>query len=280
MMEMKDQGGSPVQQRMEDEAPVVGGTSCMTCVLNPCVTFFCCPCVCCSSWVQVNQREVAVVQFWGRFAYTEEDPGLHWIHCCGRSVSKISTADISMDLPNQKMSDSNGNPLNVSGVIMFKVQNAYKATIDVANYLIFVREQAQVVLKTVVARHPYESHDGGTSLKTEGDAITQELVQELQRVVNRAGLHVLNFRINDLSYAPEIAAQMLKRQQAVAMVQARSTIVQGAVDTAMGAISALESRGLVISADGKEKLVINLLTVMTSEAAAQPTINVGGGQRF
>jgi regulator of protease activity HflC (stomatin/prohibitin superfamily) len=274
---MKDNGGPP-RLLMEDDLHAVPRAefTCATHVLNPLLTVFCFPCVCSSSCIQVDQRQVAVVQYWGRYSYTEHEPGLHWMHCCGRAVTKVSTADISMDLPQQKMSDWNGNPLDVSGVIMFKVANAFKACIENANYESFVREQAQVVLKTVVARHPYESHDGGTSLKTEGEAVTKELVDELQRVVNRAGLHVINFRINDLAYAPEIAAQMLKRQQAVAMVQARSTIVQGAVDTALGAISALESRGLEISEEGKEKLVINLLTVMTSEAAAQPTINVGG----
>jgi len=274
--ERKDDG--PQQQRMDDEVLTsvhYSGPPCTTWCLQPLCTFFCCPFTCCASWTQVNQREVAVVQIWGRYAYTQSEPGCHWIHCCGRTLTKVSTADVSMDLPMQKMCDSTGNPLNVSGVIMFRVQTASKATIDVANYGLFIKEQAQVVLKTIVARHPYESHDGGTSLKTEGDAVTQELVEELQRVVNRAGLQVLNFRINDLSYAPEIAAQMLKRQQAVAMVQARSTIVQGAVDTAMSAISSLETRGLVISPEGRESLVINLLTVMTSEASTQPTIAVG-----
>jgi regulator of protease activity HflC (stomatin/prohibitin superfamily) len=237
--------GGPQHQQMADEEMTQAhytGPNCTTWCLQPLCTFFCCPFTCCSSWTQINQREVAVVQIWGRYAFTQAEPGCHWIHCCGRTLTKVSTADISMDLPMQKMCDSIGNPLNVSGVIMFRVQNASKATIDVANYALFIKEQAQVVLKTVVARHPYESHDGGTSLKTEGETVTRELVEELQRVVNRAGLQVLNFRINDLSYAPEIAAQMLKRQQAVAMVQARATIVQGAVDTAMSAISSLEAR--------------------------------------
>lgn len=133
------------------------------------------------------------------------------------------------------------------------------------------------MLKQVVSRHPYESPDKKTtSLKTEGKEVSRELVECLQKQVDQAGVRVQSFQINELSYAPEIASQMLKRQQAVALVQARAAIVEGAVETAHGAIVAMEEKGIRFSPEGKERLVTSLLTVMCSEHDAQPTVNVSG----
>jgi membrane protease subunit (stomatin/prohibitin family) len=187
----------------------------------------------------------------------------------------VATAAQSVDLPNQKMVDANGNPLQVSAMLVYNVKDSFKATISVQNYREFVMQQAQAVLKQVVSRHPYESPDHkATSLKTEGKQIGRELVDALQEKVDQAGVHIQSFQFNEMSYAPEIASQMLKRQQAVALVQARSAIVEGAVETAYGAIVAMEQKGIKFSTEGKEKLVTSLLTVMCSEHDATPTVQV------
>jgi len=249
----------------------------MTDCISPCLTGSCCPCVFCCSWTQVNERHEAVVLQWGRYTKTVTQPGIRWINCLGTTVTMVSTAAQSLDLPTQKMVDLNGNPLMVSAMLVFNVNNAYKAIIAVQNYREFVTQQAQAILKQVVSRHPYESTDKkGTSLKTEGKEVSRELIESLQAKVDQAGVQIHSFQFNEMSYAPEIASQMLKRQQAVALVQARAAIVEGAVETAYGAIVAMEEKGIKFTSEGKEKLVTSLLTVMCSEHDAQPTVNVGG----
>jgi regulator of protease activity HflC (stomatin/prohibitin superfamily) len=250
----------------------------MTDVISPGLTVLCCPLVCCCSWRQVNEKQEAVVLQWGRYTKTVTEPGIRWINCLGSTVTLVSTAMTSVDLPNQKMVDMNGNPLMVSAVLVFNVKDSYKATIAVANYREFVVQQAQAVLKQVVSRHPYESVDkkGGSSLKNEGKEIGKELVDCLQDKVEQAGVMIQTFQFNEMSYAPEIASQMLKRQQASALIQARAAIVEGAVETAYGAIVAMEEKGIKFTAEGKEKLVTSLLTVMCSEHDATPTVNVSG----
>jgi regulator of protease activity HflC (stomatin/prohibitin superfamily) len=235
----------------------------------------CCPFVCMSSWQQVNERQEAVVLSFGRYNKTVKEPGMTFINCIGTSVRKVSTADVIVDLPTTKIVDKNGNPLLVSGLISYKVVNSYKAAIDVQNYAQFIMQQGTAVLKNVVSRYPYEDTElDDVSLKGEQNIITKELMQELQALVNVAGLEVKSFRFNELSYAPEIAAQMLKKQQAFAQVEARATIVRGAVETAHGAITSIEAKGFALSDGAKEKLVVNLLTVMTSESDVTPTITL------
>lgn len=242
-------------------------------IITCCGTLLCCPCVVCGSLQQVNERQEAVVLSWGRYDKTIREPGINWINCIGSEVKQVSTAEKGVDLPTSKIVDKNGNPLMVSGLIMYKVVNSYKASVDVLDYPSFIAQQATAVLKNVVSRYPYEdTKEDNVSLKGEQSQVTQELVDELQAQVNRAGLKVTSFRFNELSYAPEIAAQMLKKQQAFAMVEARATIVQGAVETVHSAIDAIQNKGVTLSQDTKEKLVVNLLTVMTSENDVTPTV--------
>lgn len=247
----------------------LGNTCCL-----PLCTVLCCICVLPCSFIQIGEREESVIQRFGRYEKTYKKPGLRFLNPVGVKATKISTADISVDLPKQKLVDGNGNPLDVSGVLIYRVKNSFKAAIDVENYQVYIYQQAQAVLKQVVSRYPYEEPNGGHCLKSEAIEISRELCYALQCIVDSAGLQVVSFNFNDLSYAPEIASQMLKRQQAYALVQARATIVQGAVDTAYGAMAAMEHKGINLSPESTEKLIVNLLTVMTSEKDATPTINV------
>jgi len=246
----------------------------MTDIVSPVVTFACFPCVCCCSWKQINEREEAVILQWGRYVDTIKNPGIRWVNCCGTSAITVSTALKSVDVPSQKMVDGNGNPLLVSAVLVYQVENSFRAAIGVADYNTFVLQQGQAVLKQVVSQHPYEDPNGGESLRNEAKKIGTQLVETLQAKTTLAGVKIYSFEFNELSYAPEIASQMLKRQQAHALVQARSTIVQGAVETAHGAISAMEAKGFNFSKEGKEHLVSSLLTVMCSESDVHPTVSV------
>jgi regulator of protease activity HflC (stomatin/prohibitin superfamily) len=246
----------------------------MSDVISPAVTIMCFPIVCCCSWKQVNEREEAVVLQWGRYQKTIKEPGIRWVNCCGTEARTVSTSVRSVDVPQQKMVDGNGNPLLVSAVLVYQVENSFRAAIGVADYNQFVLQQGQAVLKQVVSQHPYEDPNGGESLRNEAKKIGSQLVETLQAKVNIAGIKIFSYEFNELSYAPEIASQMLKRQQAHALVQARSTIVQGAVETAHGAISAMEAKGFGFSKEGKERLVSSLLTVMCSESDVHPTVSV------
>jgi membrane protease subunit (stomatin/prohibitin family) len=181
------------------------------------------------------------------------------------------------------MVDKNGTPLMVSGVLVYYVKDSYKALVEVQNYSSFISQQAQSTLKMVVSKYSYESEDKNNdgkaddlSLKAEGAEIARMLVDTLDSKVSFAGLKVVSFAFDELSYAPEIASGMLRRQQAGALVAARSTIVEGAVDTALDAIKQLnEKGGMTLSKETQEKIMVNLLTVMVAENDAQPTVRVG-----
>jgi len=245
-------------------------------VLTPCCTVCFCPCVCCCSWRQVNEGQEIVILRWGQYAGTKKTAGCHWVNCIGADSTVVSSKLEPYNLPVAKMVDRNGNPLNVSGVLVYSVENSMRAVLNVEHYKSFVQELSATTLKQVVSRFPYESHDEKEpSLKTEARTIGKELVTTLQTKVVRGGIRIHSFEFNELSYAPEIASQMLRRQQAVALVQARSKIVEGAVDTAYDAILRLKSKGISLSDASTERLVTNLLTVMVSDENAQPTVNVG-----
>jgi len=235
----------------------------------------CLPFTLCCSLYCVQEREEVVVLNFGRYVGTDKEPGVHFRNCCGRDLKRIATAKIAAHLPNTKVVDKNGNPLIVSGVIVYYFVNTQRAALDVVQAQQFVYDQAQVVMKQIVSKYPYEADDEQQeifSLKTEASEIGVEYVRTLQKVVNVAGAKILSFQFNELSYAPEIAMGMLKKQLATALVSARQTIVNGAVDIAHGAITHLEKRGVTMQPEEKTRLVSNLLLVICSDADSQGSV--------
>jgi len=224
------------------------------------------------SWIAVNQSEEIVMMNYGKYTGTIRDPGIHWANQWGRQALRISTKQRSIELPKTTVVDSNGNPLIISAVIVFSVQNSRRAVLNVENVNTFVQSQAEASLKQTLSRFPYESRDGSPCLKTEAEQISNHLSNLLQRKVIQAGTVIHSFQLKEISYAPEIAAGMLKRQQAIAIIDARQTIVQGAVDIAVDAIEKLGERGISLDAPEKARLVTNLLTVVCSENDTQPTV--------
>lgn len=190
----------------------------------------------------------------------------------------MSKQKTSINLPNVKILDVNGNPLHVSGIVVFSFERTKRVAIDMQNATSYVENQSLAVLKQVVSRYPYEHWDDGhheDCLKTSGDKIQGELVRALQKQVSIAGAKVHTFQLNEISYSPEIAQGMLKRQQAEALVSARKTIVEGAIEISTGAVSELEKRGVKMQPEEKSKIVTNLLTVICAEGHVQPTLNLG-----
>jgi len=223
----------------------------------------------------VRENTEAVILHYGRYSGTEPDPGLHFTNCWGREIRVVTKQKQSLHLPITKIVDKAGNPLTVSGIVVFYNQESKKCAIAVRDPREFTHNAAQTVLKAVVGRHPYEAQKPGQMcLKTHAKQIGQEMVQLLQQDVIVAGVKIISFQFNDLSYAPEIASAMLKKAQAQAMVAARKKIVDGAIDIALGAVTELEKKGISVQQSDKSKIVTNLLTVICSDTDAKPTVNV------
>jgi len=207
----------------------------------------CLPCTLCCSINVVGQTEELVVQEWGKFSGVVKTPGFHWINCWGTKITKISTIPTNVELPITKVADKNGSPVNVSAIVTYKFVDSKAAVFGVQNTGRFIDTSALAVIKSVVAKYPYESkHPNEPSLKNDSAQTCKELVDLLQNKVKMTGANILSFEFNELSYAPEIASGMLVRQQAEATVAARSTIVEGAVGIAMEAVEELEKRGIKI----------------------------------
>lgn len=237
-----------------------------------------CPITVLSSFFVVNVNEEVVVLNCGKYTDLYKEPGCYFKNCIGRELRRVSKQKTSINLPNVKILDLNGNPLHVSGIVVYSFERTKRVAIDMQNAHQYVENQSLAVLKQIVSRYPYEHWEEGDHedcLKTSGDKISNELVRTLQKQVSIAGAKVHTFQLNEISYAPEIAQGMLKRQQAEALVSARKTIVEGAIEISTGAVRELEKRGVKMQPEEKSKIVSNLLTVICAEGHVQPTLNLG-----
>lgn len=223
----------------------------------------------------VNPREEIVVLRFGKFVTTLTSQGIRWIHPVGRSLRRISTRDTTLDIPTTTVVEVNGNPIEISAVVVYRVDDTYKSALHVEDYRTFINDQAGAVVKRVASQFPYESADSiRPCLKKESEEVTKAFVSELQEAVNPAGIRVLNVRLNDLTYAPEIAQAMLMRQQAQALIDARKMIVEGAVEIVRDAVSRLKDAQLEVKEEERDNLISNLLVVLCSGDRPQPVLQV------
>ena len=223
----------------------------------------------------ISPREEIVVLRFGKFVTTLRNQGICWIHPVGRSLHRISTRDMTLDIAVTTVLERNGNPIQISAVVVYRVEDTYKAALDVENYRTFIEDQAGAVIKRCSSQFPYESSNHSEPcLKMESDEVTNSFITELQHAVNAAGIRVLGVRLNDLTYAPEIAQSMLMRQQAMALIDARKTIVEGAVEIVRDAVDRLEKAELQMTHEERERLISNLLVVICSGERAQPVLHV------
>jgi len=221
----------------------------------------------------LQEREEAVILRWGRYETTVVDPGIHFSNCCGRGMIRVLKTKKTIDLPREKIVDGNGTPLIISGIVTYYFDNPKRFALNVENAFQFIQNQATAVMKQIVSRYPYESQKGHC-LKNESEQIGNELVAVLQKKVDVTGAKIVSFQFNEMSYAPEIAAGMLKRQQAGALIEARNIIVKGAVDIAYGVVTELEGKGIEMQPSEKVRIVTNLVSIMTGEQEVTPTITV------
>jgi len=227
----------------------------------------------------INEKQEAVILRFGRYEDQVSVPGIHWSNCFGRNIRYVTTTSQTIELPTTKIIDKHGNPLDASAIVTYKFSDAKKTALQVQNPFVFIRDQAQAVLKQVVSRYPYETSDGSPSLKTEAQEVGREMVGILQRRVKVAGATIIAFELNELAYAREIASGMLKRQQAQALIEARKVIVDGAVDIVVDTVSAFKKQGITLSPHDTAHIVTNLLTVICSDKDAGVNMNVNSPQQ-
>ncbi len=221
----------------------------------------------------LHPQEEMVVLYWGKYRKTVTDPGIHFLNVFGRKLIRISTKQQTIELPKNTVADGNGNPIIISGIVTFVFHDTKKATLEVEEPIRFVHSQAQAVLKQIASQYPYESKDGH-SLKAEAENISTELRLKLQEKVAPAGAQINSFELNDLAYAPEIAQNMLIRQQAMALIDARKIIVEGAVEIVNDAVEMLGKKQIDLDEETKSRLIVNLLTVICGDSKVQPTVAI------
>jgi SPFH domain / Band 7 family len=224
--------------------------------------------------VQPNQAKVAV--FLGRYVGTVARAGFHWVNPL-TTRRNLSLRLRNLDTDVLKVNDANGNPIEISAVITWQVQDAAQAAFDVEDYLGFVDIQAETAVRHVASVFPYDSYEEGQeSLRGAADRVITTLQGDLQTRLDVAGVTVVDTRLRRLAYAPEIAADMLRRQQADAIVAARQRIVEGAVGMVDNALSSLSAREIVeLDEERKAAMVSNLMVVLVSDRGAQPVVNSG-----
>ena len=226
----------------------------------------------------VYPKHAVVTTVFGRFLHAFTRPGLHFVNPCGREAQVVSLKATSVELPAVKVADRNGNPLVISGVIDYRVVDPTRAALDVLHLPNYVKVNAHAALKRVASLYPYETRDGSPSLKTEVVQLNSVLRTLLQRKVEVCGVKIVTFELSDLAYAAEVAPMMLVRQQAQALIDARSVIVQGAVSITHGALSELEERGHAFDGSQKARLISNMMTVLAGESRPLPTLSLSDAE--
>ncbi|WP_314974041.1 SPFH domain-containing protein [Corynebacterium matruchotii] len=225
----------------------------------------------------ISPGETRVIQFFGRYIGTIRHTGLRVIPPLS-NPTKVSIKVRNFETNTIKVNDLNGNPVNIGAIVVWQVADTAKATFAVENVDDFIHSQAESALRHVATTHPYDSTDTTTipSLSGSTDIVSAELAEEVAARATIAGLEIIETRISSLAYAPEIAQSMLQRQQAAAIVDARETIVDGAVSMVETALSQLDERDIVdLDPERRATMVSNLLVVLCSDNNAQPVINTG-----
>lgn len=226
----------------------------------------------CNSCFILPERANYVQLLFGKYHGTITEPGCYCRSSCAVELRRVGTDLITYDLPNTKVLDAAGSPVVISGIITYEVVDARRAAIDVNDPHRFVRDQAPAILKRIVSQFPYESQDPNVAcLRTETSNVADRMRDALQQRVAVAGVRIERFSINELSYAPEIAQAMLKRQQAEALVSARRAIVKGAREIADEAMLNLPADLPVAQ---RAALFSNLLVVLVGDKDVTPTLAV------
>jgi regulator of protease activity HflC (stomatin/prohibitin superfamily) len=216
-----------------------------------------------------------VVQFFGRYAGTARRSGLIWLIPLSNRRT-VSVRVRNFETARLKVNDATGNPVEIAAIVVWRVRDTARATFSVERVIDFVTVQAEAAVRHVARSYPYDGADDVESLRGSTDVISDELAEEVATRVGVAGVEIVEVRISHLAYSPEIAQAMLQRQQASAVVAARSRIVEGAVGMVQMALAELSRQGVVeLDEERRAAMVSNLLVVLCGEARPTPVVNTG-----
>ncbi len=229
-----------------------------------------------SGLTPVSPGEARVVQLLGRYVGTIRSDGLQWVNPLTRR-RRISTRIRNHETGVAKVNDADGNPIQIAAVVVWQVEDTARAVFGVDDFTEFVAIQAETAVRHLANSYPYDHEGPGKrTLRDNAEEITAELAEEIADRVAPAGVKIIEARLTRLSYAPEIAQAMLRRQQAGAVVAARERIVEGAVGMVQSALARLAAGDIVdLDEERKATMVSNLLVVLCSEQATQPVVNTG-----
>ncbi len=228
----------------------------------------------------VNPNTSKVLLLFGKYVGTVKNNGFFWANPFYTKRS-ISLRASNFDSERVKVNDKLGNPIMISTILVWRVENTYKAAFDVDNYENFVRVQSDAAVRKLASLYPYDNfEDEGMeeeiTLRASVNEVSVALEKELAERLSMAGIEVLEARIGYLAYAQEIANAMLKRQQATAIVAARHKIVEGAVSMVEMALDELSKKDIVdLDEDRKATMVSNLMVILCSDKDATPVVNTG-----
>ena len=224
----------------------------------------------------VEPNQSAVLSLFGKYIGTVKENGLRWNNPF-YGKKKVSQRIRNFESGKLKVNELDGSPIEIASVIVWQVVDASEAVYNVDDYESFVHIQAESALRAMATSYPYDQHeDGQLALRSHANEVGAHLKQELQERLADAGIEVLDARISHLAYAPEIAQAMLQRQQANAIIAARTRIVAGAVGMVEMALAELQKNGVVqLDEERKAQMVSNLLVVLCGERSTQPIVNAG-----
>ena len=225
---------------------------------------------------KLEPNQSAVLSLFGKYVGTVKTDGLRWNNPFF-AKKKVSQRVRNFESGKLKVNELDGSPIEIAAVIVWQVVDSAEAVYNVDDYESFVHIQSESALRTMATSYPYDQHEEGqVALRSHANEISEHLEKELSERLADAGVQVLNARISHLAYAPEIAQAMLQRQQANAIIAARTRIVAGAVGMVEMALAELQKNGVVqLDEERKAQMVGNLLTVLCSDRGTQPVVNAG-----
>lgn len=256
-----------------------------------------------AGFMQLEPNQARAMVFFGKYRGTLKETGFFWVNPF-LDKKKLSLRARNLDIKPIKVNDKTGNPILIGLVLVWKLKDTYKAMFEIDSQTMamsgtapnaaavgqsvsgrmtafenFVKIQSDAALRQVAGQYAYDDNEGevsGITLRSGGDEINVQLEQKLNERLHMAGMEVVEARLNYLAYAPEIAAVMLRRQQASAIIAAREKIVEGAVSMVKMALNKLSDEKIVeLSPDKKATMVSNLLVVLCADEAARPVVNMG-----
>jgi regulator of protease activity HflC (stomatin/prohibitin superfamily) len=229
-------------------------------------------------FLAVEPNSARVLTLFGDYVGTIKDSGFFYTNPF-YTKKKVSQRAVTLDVPVVKVNDKQGNPIMIGAVVAYRVQDTYKASFEVEHYAEFVKIQSEAAVRKLAGHYSYdnlEDEEATVTLRANSDEVNEQLAHEISERLQIAGIHVIEARINHLAYATEIAGAMLQRQQATAIVAARSKIVEGAVGMVEMALDQLSKKSIVeLDEERKAAMVSNLLVVLCGDRNAQPVLNTG-----